>query len=642
MFGIIRLKFTCRSLAGVATILLFLAGTAAVCQPPVSENTDDTADAVILEQSITYEVNWNGAGTETVTGKIKINNSEGRDYGYIAIGESSFEKVTRFSAAVHDASGRLVLSRKKDDCQRVCGYSAYGLYADVCYRGYTLTTNTYPYIVEYAYTRETKSSFFWPHWSPQTNIPVRLARYTAIVPSDTVFSIGVHGDIPPPVVGDSGKARIYVWQLTDIPPLADEDYSVPGSDDLMMLLFSPTHLRLGKYDFACRDWGAISQSYDKMVRPILKLGKDETALLADVPRDISRRRQCETLHRLLAARMRYVAIEIGVGGWQPCPVSETFQRGYGDCKDLAAVYAAMLSSLGIDSRVAYLKTRSLGATDSLLPVINQFNHAITMAVIDNDTVWIDPTCRTCPVGDLPSNDEDVFALVVDSAGGGLVRTPSSTALDNLIVRKADIDINPDKSIAVRLELTATGNIEHYLSSLLTESDPSLTKAGIQSGLAGLSSAFSIDSIAVPPDSARGPVEPVTIYGRMPNAIHLVGDKQYVSLEFISFLRGCEKAGLSERARPLDLSYPRAVVDSISLTLPPGWQLCGDETPIQISDDFGRLECDCRTVDGKAIITRRREANAYTIAADQLKSYRDYLQAVSKAAPERIVLCRVLR
>ena len=642
MFGIVPSRFIRAAFVLTVIILLLLAGTSAVCRPSASESPDDSADAVVLEHAITYEVNGNGVGTEKVAGRIRVNSSRGKDYGEIIIHESGFEKLARFSGAVYDTTGRLAYSCKKDDCRRVCGYSGYDLYADVCYRQYLLTANTYPYILEYSYTLEAKSLFFWPHWLPQMDIPVRMTRYTVIVPSDSAFSIGSHGEFPPPVVADSGNVRKYVWELHDLPPLADDDYSVWRGDDRMILLLAPAHLRLDKYDFDCRDWRAMSRSCDKMVRPMLKLGKEQTALLADVPRDISPRRQCETLHRLLAARMRYVAIEIGVGGWQPCPVSETFQRGYGDCKDLAALYAAMLSSLGIDSRTALLKTRDLGITDSLPPIINQFNHVITMAVIGNDTVWIDPTCQTCPVGDLPSNDEDVFALVVDSAGGGLVRTPSSTALDNLTMRKADIGINSDKSIAVRLELTATGNVRHGLSYLLAGNDPVAIKTGLQGSMAGLSSAFSIDSIALPPNSNQGPAGAVTVYGRMANAVYLVGDKQYVSLEFISFLRGCEKAGLSERARPLDLSYPRAFVDSISLTLPSGWRLCTDEAPIGISDDFGRLECDCRTVDGKAIITRRREANAYTIAADQLKSYRDHLQAVSKAAPERIVLCKTSR
>ena len=40
--------------------------------------------------------------------------------------------------------------------------------------------------------------------------------------------------------------------------------------------------------------------------------------------------------------VRYVAIELGIGGWQPHSASDIFAHRYGDCKDKATLLSSML------------------------------------------------------------------------------------------------------------------------------------------------------------------------------------------------------------------------------------------------------------------------------------------------------------
>ena len=47
--------------------------------------------------------------------------------------------------------------------------------------------------------------------------------------------------------------------------------------------------------------------------------------------------------------IRYVAIELGIGGWQPHTASDVFSHRYGDCKDKATLMRTMLHEIGVDS-----------------------------------------------------------------------------------------------------------------------------------------------------------------------------------------------------------------------------------------------------------------------------------------------------
>src|SRR5271166_1472951 len=51
----------------------------------------------------------------------------------------------------------------------------------------------------------------------------------------------------------------------------------------------------------------------------------------------------------LQSDVRYVGIEIGIGGFQPHPASDIFRSRYGDCKDKATLLSSMLKEAGIDS-----------------------------------------------------------------------------------------------------------------------------------------------------------------------------------------------------------------------------------------------------------------------------------------------------
>ncbi|HEV2277574.1 MAG TPA: transglutaminase domain-containing protein, partial [Acidobacteriaceae bacterium] len=48
-------------------------------------------------------------------------------------------------------------------------------------------------------------------------------------------------------------------------------------------------------------------------------------------------------------QIRYVGIEIGIGGWQPHTAEDVFRYRYGDCKDKATLMIAMLDAVGIRS-----------------------------------------------------------------------------------------------------------------------------------------------------------------------------------------------------------------------------------------------------------------------------------------------------
>src|SRR5437868_9894168 len=74
--------------------------------------------------------------------------------------------------------------------------------------------------------------------------------------------------------------------------------------------------------------------------------------------------------------VRYVAIELGIGGWQPHTAADVFSHHYGDCKDKATLLSSMLKQVGIESFYVVINAERGSVTPQSPASVGAFNHAV--------------------------------------------------------------------------------------------------------------------------------------------------------------------------------------------------------------------------------------------------------------------------
>lgn len=180
-----------------------------------------------------------------------------------------------------------------------------------------------------------------------------------------------------------------------------------------------------------------------------------------------KRRRLASLLAFLRREVRYVAVEVGIGGFRPAPARDTFARRWGDCKAKASLLIEMLAEAGVEAYPALITFARRDRIDPEFPTpFAGFNHMIAavpaaqLATAAGDPIaggylFVDPTLERGGIAWLAPGEQDQMALVLRGDRSELVRTPLLPALDSeeLVL---DLTVRVDGSASGRLQLDVLG------------------------------------------------------------------------------------------------------------------------------------------------------------------------------------------
>jgi hypothetical protein len=97
--------------------------------------------------------------------------------------------------------------------------------------------------------------------------------------------------------------------------------------------------------------------------------------------------------RFVQSQIRYLAVSIGEGGFQPRDIATIWATRYGDCKDVSRLLTAIAQRMGLEACPALVNTQVGEGLAGTLPSPTAFNHCIVKMTIGDQIVWMDATMR---------------------------------------------------------------------------------------------------------------------------------------------------------------------------------------------------------------------------------------------------------
>jgi hypothetical protein len=596
----------------------------------------DDSGARLLYGKESVEVKADGTATYTFKRRIIILTENGRRYGAINFAETLFKKALEVTGRVYDNSGKLIFKRNKGDLEKYCGFSEYQLYSDICDYYMNLSAGNYPFTVEYEVTQSINSLFAWPGWYPQWYIPVDTSIYELTTPAEFKYRTKITGDIGEPAISEVKGKKTQTWALYDLPAFKTKPFMPPSVLYAPGLEFVVDEFSYGKYDINCTDWNAASRSINDLMKGAFKLSKAQRSVLDSiVPTQPATPSECDRLHDFLSKRSRYVAITIGTGGWQPHSSDVTFANGYGDCKDLSTMYVSMLRQVGITAKLALVMTKDDGRTDPAFPWLN-FNHVILYYLQGTDTMWVDPTCFNCRLGDLPWTVEGAFALTVDSVRGTIVQIPASSPEDNIINRKASISLNSDLSVNVVIDLYAVGNPGSDLRGL-AGTLPALEFAERLKRYQGIiSEALQIKECDVEIAKTDLSEIHITLRGSIQRFARQVSGKVYLDLSILPTQSQVELVDLNQRQYPVEFRYPYTLIDTILVQLQANYQIGQIPKDTSVSDQFGLFRISSQSNGAQTTVTRQKTLSMLQVDTTMFDQFNEHRTELRRLAGQSLV------
>ena len=178
-----------------------------------------------------------------------------------------------------------------------------------------------------------------------------------------------------------------------------------------------------------------------------KLARDLTAG-ATTPRA-----KLEALVAHLRRKVRYVAVEVGIGGFRPHPPAEVASRLWGDCKDKSLLLVDLARAVGLEAWPVLVRFDESERIDRDFASPFQFNHAIAAFAaaplepgpgdpVAEGFFFVDPTQEIGRAGYLHQGVQNQDAVVVAGGRGRLVRLPTlpETASRTLLV---ELTLSPE-------------------------------------------------------------------------------------------------------------------------------------------------------------------------------------------------------
>jgi transglutaminase-like putative cysteine protease len=421
------------------------------------------AAAVVTENETTFTLHSKNSGELHVSTTVVVNEEKGLPAAYFYLYCDAFRSLKSFSGTLTPAGGKPVKLKSSD---LVSNSLSPGLVDDG--KTYVFApAGHYPLTVHYEYTVSYHSGISsFPVFFPvdMDNLLVEKATYTLSVPADcAVQYVSSRMDYDRQEV----KGRtVHRWTMGSFGPMVPENMRPPARELLPYVYSSPEVITLGGFEGSQKNWADLGRWLYGLQKNSLELTPEEVSAVKELTAGCTGTLDKLTrLHAYFRERTRYVSIQLGIGGLRPIPAKEVSRAGFGDCKGLSNYLRALLAAADVPSDYFIINTDNPNLLEGYASV-GQMNHAMLAVPVPEfkDTVWVECTNTTVPLGYRHSNAAGHQVVLVKEDGGELLRIPAYA--DTLSLQRLVCDVALAEDGSARVSATRElylDNVDSYLS-----------------------------------------------------------------------------------------------------------------------------------------------------------------------------------
>jgi hypothetical protein len=606
---------------------------------PLPEH-DDKTDAVLLYSEDIVTVQGNGRIKHLTRRAYKILRVAGKDRGTAIAYIDGETKILSMKGWCIPAQGKDYEVKEKDAIESSLPGVANGeLVSDLRAKILLIPASDPGNIVGYEIEQEERLYILQEEWVFQSALPTREARFTLNLPPGWEYKATWINF--PEAKAISTSPTQWQWAVSDIKPIRSEDNMPPmsGIEGQMLLALLPPG-ESQKKGFV--SWSEMAKWESDLAQgrrdPSPEIKQKVTELTAGAPTTLAK---MQALAAFVQHDIRYVAIELGIGGLQPHPARDIYSHRYGDCKDKATLLSAMLKEIGVDSYYVDINITRGGVGAQSPAGLGWFNHEILAIHLPDDlkdqslaavltlpkigrVLIFDPTNEMIALGQLSGSLQSSYGLLVTADGGELLQLPQLPPETSGVRRSGKLALNANGTLSGEVQEMRFGDHGAYQRFVLrsTTQDKDRIKP-IETSLAHSLASFQITKASI--GNLHVQDQPFVYnysftaerYAK-PAGNLLIVRPRVIGLKSSDILERKEP-----RKYPVEFDGPQKDVDVYEITLPAGYEV--DDLPPPSDADYSFASYHSKTeLQGNVLrYTRTYEIKELSVPvskSDELKKF----------------------
>lgn len=605
----------------------------------VPDSLKKNANLVVRAEEQVLEIKSPAKATLHAKHVYTILNEAGQKYAGFATRYDKFVSINYINGTLYDAAGKELKHVKKKDMQDLSGNGEESLMEDSRYKEYDFYYRTYPYTVEFEEELDIDGIQGFGDWMPlqRPARSVQSSRYTIIAPKSYQLRYKASHCNVAPAIAETGDKKTYTWETKNLAALYTEPNAPAWNEIVPAVLFAPSDFEVSGFKGNMSTW----TDYGKFMYQLIK-GRDvlpdnikaKVHELTDALKDD--RQKVYVLYDFLQKNTRYISIQLGIGGWQPFDATYVATRKYGDCKALSNYMIALLKEAGIKGKYV-----EISAGDNADPLVEDFpssqgDHVIACVPMASDTIWLECTSQVESPGYMGSFTGDRKAILIDEDGGHVVSTPHYNSADNIQLRVVSAGINADGNLDAQVNTRFTGIAQEYVHGLLYGVSKEQRDRYLNESL-NLPT-YQVDKSNYEEEKGRIPVIKEYLHVTSMGYASATGKRLFIAPDLFN------KTGLrysADSVRKYDIVNDHAFrdIDSITITIPPGYAPESVPQNLQLDSRFGKYAFNVKIEGDKIFYRRLLEKSRSRFPASDYAELVKFQDQVYKADRSRIVLVK---
>jgi Domain of Unknown Function with PDB structure (DUF3857)/Transglutaminase-like superfamily len=613
---------------------------------------DEKTDAVLLYSETSVTVISADKIRTQVREAYKILRPSGRVRGKVSVYFNPERKIRSLHGWCIPAQGKDYEVKDKDAIEGA--YLQTGeLMSDAKLRLLSIPAPDPGNIVGYEYEIEEQPLFLQRIWYFQEADPVRESHYSLQLPPGWEYKVSWlnHPEVKPNQAG----VNSWQWTVNDVKGIREEPFMPPFkgvAGQMIVSFFTSSGVPALS---ANTDWNAMGKWYSNLVGERVDASAEIKQQVSNlIASKVTPLQKMQAIAQFVQHDIRYVSIDLGIGGIQPHSAPDVFSHRYGDCKDKATLVRSMLREIGLDSYHVVINDER-GSVTGDMPAHNGFNHVITAIKLPDDMadssliatmqhpklgriLFFDPTNELIPFGQLPGYLQANYGLLVTHEGGELIELPQQPSGMNSIRRTAKLTLDAAgtlKGEVKEVRLGERASSERWRLRTVTKDTDRIQP--IEDVLGSSLSSFHITRASLVNFQQTDLPFGFNYSFESENYAKNAGNLLLVRPRVI----GNKGSGFLEtkepRKFPIELEEPTRDTDTFEITIPPGYVV--DDVPPPVDADYGFASYHAKTVVNGNVVdyTRTFEVKELSVPVNKAEDLRKFYRIIAGDERNTVVL-----